>query len=60
MVENNNRFDQFTHDTLNEKQERKWVGKVGKMTACIMGKYGNIQSMRRMSIQGRPQKDISH
>ena len=24
------------------------------------GKYENIQSMRRMSIQRRPQKDISH
>jgi hypothetical protein len=33
----NNRFDQFTPDTLSGKQERKWVGKVGKMTACILG-----------------------
>ena len=33
----NNRFDQFTPDTLSRKQERKWVGKEGEMTACILG-----------------------
>jgi hypothetical protein len=32
----NNRFDPFTPDTLSGKQERKWVGKEGKMTTCIL------------------------
>jgi hypothetical protein len=32
----NNRIDQFTPDTLSGKQERKWMGKEGEMTACIL------------------------